>query len=162
MQEDVKIIFRNGCMNNVEVFIGDKKIEHLHDINITVNSNEHLSENDRVTINAYDSQRDQVHSLINWKNAFKIKDNVISLSDATINALVSQLGTEFGSKGQEAFEQKANALISRITLSNKQVLADIAQDINKNAHKSLFDEGPSITRINKLIPKGKDNGRESN
>lgn len=154
MQEDVKVIFRNGCMNNVEVYIGDKKLDHLHDILININSNECFNHNNRVEINTYNSNNDQVETTVAWSVPRKIEDNVISLSEETISSIVSKLGKEFGSVGQKEFENKAQAMISRITLDGKK--AHIVE--NKT------ESGVSLTGINKLIPKTieTDNGRESN
>ena len=119
MQEDIKIIFRNGCMNTVEVYFGDKKIDHLHDILVVINSNECFNHNNRVEINTYNSNNDQIETKIAWSVPRKIEDNVLSLSEETISSIVSKLGKEFGSVGQKEFENKAQAMISRLTLDGK-------------------------------------------
>lgn len=154
MQEEVKIIFRNGSMKNFEVYIGDKKVEHLHNILVNINSNDCFSHNNRVDIVTYNSDNDQLETKLSWSAPIIREENVISLSDDTINSMVSKLGKEFGSVGQQEFEQKANAMISRLTLDGKKT--QIVEQKN--------DAGASITGINKLIPKTieTDNGRKSN
>lgn len=119
MDKDIKIVFKNGSMRDVEVYIGDELQQFITNIDVLLHDNDTQGNNDHVLITKYNIDKNQDDTLVGWKESFREKPNVVTLDSVTVTGLAQSLGKEFDSPRNKQFVEQANKVVADSFLGNK-------------------------------------------
>lgn len=119
MDKDIKIVFKNGSMRNVEIYVGDELQQFITNVDILLHDNDTQGDKDHVLITKYNIDKNQEDTLVGWKESFRERPNVVTLDSSTVAGLAQSLGREFDSPRNKQFIEQANKIVADNFLGNK-------------------------------------------